>query len=418
MRYTITFFIDKEADKPDGRLRCRIRWQRNSLAFLVGYRVNPDKWSQDTQRCTKNSTHGKDSIPAHIINTQIEKIESVIRDTLLPYTLDSVPDKTEIKRILDKKIFCRTSADPKDDFIEVYDCFKNDRNQKSAWTHSTLERYEVIKNHIKRNWPNLKLSTLPSDFPQTFCNHFIDNSYNNRTTKRYVRFLLTFLLWAEKNGYYHGNAHRTFEQNLKIVKRKVIYLTWDELMKFMTFPIPDKKRHLETSRDTFCFSCFTGLRYSDVSRLKWEDVTDNYIYVVTQKTNDSLRIDLNKYSRLILERYRQPDGENSGLIFHAACEQRANKYLKELAQLVGLDEPIKMTHFIGSKRIEETKPKYEYITTHCAKRTFVVAAIGLGIPIEIIMEWCGNKDYKSLSPYLEIIDKVKQEAMSRFDKME
>ena len=45
---------------------------------------------------------------------------------------------------------------------------------------------------------------------------------------------------------------------------------------------------LAKARDLFCFCAFTSLRFSDMYNLRKKDVTENYIYVTTQKTNDRL----------------------------------------------------------------------------------------------------------------------------------
>lgn len=70
---------------------------------------------------------------------------------------------------------------------------------------------------------------------------------------------------------------------------------------------------LAKTRDLFCFCAFTSLRYSDIANLKRTDVGEDCIYVTTQKTNDRLPIDLNKFSRGILEKYKD---ENTPITWH------------------------------------------------------------------------------------------------------
>ena len=53
--------------------------------------------------------------------------------------------------------------------------------------------------------------------------------------------------------------------------------------------------------------------------------------------------------------------------------------------------------------------------THVARRTFVVNALRLGIPPEVIMRWTGHSSFEAMKPYMKIIDEVKRTAMSRFD---
>lgn len=82
-----------------------------------------------------------------------------------------------------------------------------------------------------------------------------------------------------------------------------------------------------------------------------------------------------------------------------------------------LEENIELlkVRFSGNKRTETIYPKYEVITTHTGRHTFVVNAIRLGIPLEVIMRFTGHKNYDSIKPYLKIVDEVKSEEMKKFN---
>ncbi len=71
------FLLDKEKDKPDAKLRYRIKWNGNTVAFNVGFRVDIDKWSTDAQRCKNNTTHGKKKIHSSVINREIGRFEQL-----------------------------------------------------------------------------------------------------------------------------------------------------------------------------------------------------------------------------------------------------------------------------------------------------------------------------------------------------
>lgn len=88
----------------------------------------------------------------------------------------------------------------------------------------------------------------------------------------------------------------------------------------------------------FLFCCFTGLRYSDVAKLKKTDVKDGYLNVITQKAVDGLRIELNKHSQAILNKYKNKTLLH-GLALPVISNTKMNAHLKNLGQLVGLDEP-------------------------------------------------------------------------------
>ena len=92
-----------------------------------------------------------------------------------------------------------------------------------------------------------------------------------------------------------------------------------------------------------------------------------------------------------------------------------NRYLKEIAKQAGLTQEIKTTYYSGNKRVEEVHKKYELITTHCGRRTFIVNALFLGIPAEVVMKWTGHEDYKAMKPYIAIVDKLKSQEMNKFN---
>lgn len=71
MKYHAQFLLDKEKDNPTAKLRYRIKWIGIIVAFNIGYRIEIEKCSKDTQRCKINTSHGKKKIPASIINRKI-----------------------------------------------------------------------------------------------------------------------------------------------------------------------------------------------------------------------------------------------------------------------------------------------------------------------------------------------------------
>ena len=66
-----------------------------------------------------------------------------------------------------------------------------------------------------------------------------------------------------------------------------------------------------------------------MAKLRRSDVKENYIFVVTQKTADGLKIELNDYSREILDKYKD-DILDDDKALPVISNQRMNDYLKEL----------------------------------------------------------------------------------------
>lgn len=236
---------------------------------------------------------------------------------------------------------------------------------------------------------------------------------NSSITKQ-LGFLKWFLRWAMKKKYHENDAFEFFKPKLKNPPRPVIFLTRQEQEQLRDFIIPEKKQHLERVRDVFFFSCYTGLRYSDVYNLRRSDIKENIIEITTIKTSDRLRIELNKHSKAILDKYEAYPFEH-GKALPVISNQRMNEYLKELCELAGIDTPVHLTYYRGQQRIDETLPKYELIGTHAGRRTFICNAILLGIPANVIMKWTGHSDYKAMKPYVDVADETKASAMSKFN---
>ena len=197
-------------------------------------------------------------------------------------------------------------------------------------------------------------------------------------------------------------------------KSHISYMAGTEPIK--DYAVPKNKAHLERVKDVFLFCCFTGLRYSDVFNLKRSDIKENHIEITTVKTSDSLVIELNNHSRLILEKYAHVAFEHDKAL-PVISNQKMNDQLKELTELAEIKEPVRETYFKGNKRMDEVKPKYKLISTHAGRRTFICNALSLGIQPQVVMKWTGHSDYKAMKPYIDIADDIKASAMEKFNSI-
>jgi integrase len=196
----------------------------------------------------------------------------------------------------------------------------------------------------------------------------------------------------------------------------VIFLTEEEKSKLLKYKISSTKKYLERVRDILFFTCYTGLRYSDVYNLKRSDIKKDHIEVTTVKTSDSLIIELNKHSRSILEKYKDiPYKFDKAL--PVISNQKMNDYIKELAELAKINSPVRITYYVGNIRKDEAIPKYELLGTHVGRRTFICSALSIGIPVQVVMKWTGHSDYKAMKPYIDVADKTKKNAMEKFNEL-
>jgi integrase len=103
------------------------------------------------------------------------------------------------------------------------------------------------------------------------------------------------------------------------------------------------------------------------------------------------------------------------VVFPVIANQNMNSSLHLLFKLAGFNDPIKIVYYQGNERKEELIPKYELISTHAGRRTFICMALSKGIPPSVVMKWTGHSDYKAMKPYIDIADDVKEEYMKKFD---
>ncbi len=361
IKRNILFFIDKEGTleqgyKPDGKLRLRIRFSSKKVDFNVGYRVNIAKWSTETQRCKSGTTHGKNKISALEINNEIQRLESLADTIFKTFEVNNhLPTPQEYREVFNKtnkgnlEIDSLTElAQSNKSFFDILDEFVKESGMQNDWTDSTHKKFETVKNHLMDFDEEITFEAFSESRLTAYVNFLrATKDMRNSTIEKQIKFLKWFLRWALRKGYHNNNIFETFKPKLKTTQKKVIFLTWDELTRFREYQMPKQKKYLDRVRDVFLFQCFTGLRYSDVFNLKRSDVKADHIEVTTVKTADSLIIELNDHSRAILVKYKKVHFEDNKVL-PVITNQKMNDYLKELAELVGIDEPIRETFYKGN----------------------------------------------------------------------
>ncbi len=416
LKYHAQFLLDKEKNQDSAKIRYRVKWHGNITSFNIGYRVEIKKWSTEVQRCKNNTTHGKKKVSASIINKRIQQYQDACEELFAGYALhNKVPDKKGFRVDFQKKIGKQPKKLIDESFFEVFDRFMQEESVKNQWTNSTKKKFKSIKNHLLDFDDKLALDKLTEEkLIEYQCYMQKVLAYKNSTLIKNLSFVKWFLKWTIKKGFNTHKAFETFKPKLKHTKKKIIFLTLEELRLVKNFRIPKDKKYLEEIRDVFLFQCFTSLRFSDVENLKRSDVKANHIEVTTLKTTDSLIIELNKHSRAILKKYEKEEFANDKVL-PVISNQKTNKHLKELMLLIGIDEPIRETYYIGNKRFDEVTPKYNLISTHAGRRTFICSALALGVPPQVVMKWTGHADYSAMKPYIDIADSIKANAMEKFD---
>ena len=419
-----------ESRKKDGVLitenvpiRMRVNFASKRIEFTTGYRIDATKWDADKQR-VKNGCSNKLKQSASEINASLLEYYTEIQAIFKKFEVEeAMPTPEQIKEAFNA-LHKPASEEPKTkekvlpcDFFQVFDDFVEDCGRQNDWTDSTYEKFAAVKNHLTNFRDGLTFEFFDERGLNDYVGYLRDvKEMRNTTIGKQLSFLKWFLRWAFKKGVHQNNAYDSYKPKLKSTQKKIIFLTWDELNRLREFKIPFNKQALERVRDVFLFQCFTGLRYSDVFNLRRSDIKGDHIEVTTVKTSDSLIIELNNHSKAILDKYKDVAFENDKVL-PVITNQKMNDYLKELAEMAGIDEPVRQTYYKGNERIDEVTPKYALLGTHAGRRTFICNALALGIPPQVVMKWTGHSDYKAMKPYIDIADDIKANAMSKFNQL-
>lgn len=381
----------------------------------VGLSISSDKWDNDKQR-VKQGRYNALKISSALINGELDRLRLHfvnMNDRANRYTLNDLKEKMQQVRGKQK-----AKSPEKHTLSWLITQFTVKESVLQGWTEGTAKKFKTLSKHLETFRPGSTINDVNIDFLQDFIRYLISLGFKNNYIKKLSRILTWFLRWTKKQHYLAQDFDLSvLSLSLKTAEKKVIFLEWEELMTLYKWEEFGKQEHLREVRDFFCFCCFTGLRYSDAAKLKKEDIRDGHIELTTQKDSELLRIPLNKYSQSILDKYAAtPMWKNSAL--PVISNQKTNSYIKDLGQLCGINTPIREVEFRGAERNEYIRPKYDLLTTHCGRRTFICNALALGIPPQTVMAITGHSDYTAMKPYIAVANSSIEDAMAAFNTKE
>ena len=411
-------------------MQATITWCSKRARICPGLLISLPGWAHDRGRCKPRSYHGEQKTPAMTINTALDEFENKIDEFFKECEfVDRIPEVDEVKAYLappPTKEKLRLNTIRKNDATQriasVFELYCKENEELGLWRRATIMKNRRMKDILLSVSDNLTFADLERENAMsrvltkfaTLEGKGKSKGLSNTTISKNLGFIRTFLRWAHEKGYIPPNSFVNQKARLTMPRHTIVYLTWQELMAVYQHDYsldPSKDR----VRDAFCFCCFTSLRFSDVLNLKWSNVSEDAIELTTVKTTDKIRIDLNKYSRSLLDKYRgMPSTDDK--IFHVISNQKFNDHLKEIGKDCRLTSPVSFTVFRGNKRTDTTVPKYSVLSSHAARRTFISNALSMGIPPDVVMKWTGHSDYSAMKPYIDILDEAKRNAMNLFDE--
>jgi integrase len=369
-----------------------IRFGKNlRLDFSSGYRIEEKHWTP--AKNVKRSYPG-----AEEINADLKYMESVIH-TALQGIIRSQENasakqlKYDINLALNRATEVET---PIKSFSEFAELFIEESKATKKW--GTVKTYIQTVNRLRDFNPSLDFKDFTIEFYYKFVNYLTDDCgiYDN-TVGKHIKNLKAILNDATERGIntcydFRKKKFRTFRSTADTV-----YLTLSELEKLYTLNLT-RRPGLERVRDLFVIGCYTGLRFSDLSRITPANIMRKdgkvYISIRTLKTGHQVVIPLNSVSESILNRY-------DGQVPPAIANQKMNDYLKEIGKKAGLSKEVQYTRTKGGIVVTLTDHKYNLITTHTARRSFATNAYLSGVPALAIMKITGHKTEGAFMAYIK-----------------
>lgn len=276
------------------------------------------------------------------------------------------------------------------DFWEQQISFWEDKKK-----HNTLKSYKSGLNIVRQFNPKMNFGDISLELVQKF-DVFLRKVRGNKDGGCYSKHKVfkAIIRQAIKNRYMKENPYEDFP--IKAPKGNREFLSINEVKKVMAYEIDKSNVTLNRVKDLFLFSCFTGLRYSDVMNMELENIKDgpSRIEITMQKTDKPFIIPLTANAKAILQKYNSHSIKpQSASALPKMANQVINRNLKDLMKLVGINKSISF---------------------HCARHSFASNLIENGVYISHVKDLLGHSNIVQTQIYAK---SVSEDLYSSMDKL-
>ena len=266
------------------------------------------------------------------------------------------------------------------------------RKRGHAEYANTLDK---IRSWLTRYNKRISLRKITPEYALNFVQYLRDSKLSDSTIYVYFSNLNSLLNFAYRQGLVVENPLHRIDPVLKPKRPETTreYLTLDELRKLIQTPI-----YNEEIKNAFLFSCFTGLRISDIENLTWDNVkpTNDGGWQVEERQMKTRKI-------VVI-----PLSENA-MAFLPTRGKGEEKVWKKLPSRSEIGRHLKS----WVKAAEITK----HITFHCARHTNATLLITYGVGIYTVSALLGHTDISTTQVYAKIVNDKKVEAVNLIPKL-
>ena len=251
---------------------------------------------------------------------------------------------------------------------------------KNKLSVNTIKSYDGTYRALKEFRKQIEFSQLDLTFVEEF-DTFLKTVRKNTGGGEFNRHknLKTVIIAAIRKGLMTKNPYQYFP--IKHENPERMFLTPDEVRKFELADLSDKGKCCKIVRDAFLFSCYTGLRYSDVFALKWEQKKDDFLILQMKKTSKMIEVPLMGKALELLKNVWQNNEnppKNSDFIFNLPSNQKTNKNIQMIGKLAKIEK---------------------HIIFHMGRHTFASNLVESGVHLIDIKELLGHQDIKQTMIY-------------------
>ena len=386
--FAVLFYINRTKVRKDGtcQLLCKVSIDAESAHIGIKAAIEPSLWNPETGRADGRSANARKVNRAiDLLTEQIEAHYRRIRNDLGFVTAELV--KNAVKGVGQKPLtllalFREHNAEfykrvGVDRTKETYASYENSYNHLAAFVQQKYGQEDVtLRNLDKTFYDDFDL------FLRTECDMM------QKTVHEHLYRLKKMTKRAVSQGTLRRDPYGKLHPELP--ERKSRHLKLEDLKKLMETPID--KPNLQKVRDWFLFSTFTGLSYSDLTRLSDKDITQAadgtwWLHIRRKKTDTPSAVRLLEVPLRIIEKYRSE--RQSDKVFNLYSRKHLIILTRKLGQAYGFD-----------------------MTFHVARHNFGThITLSMGVPIETVSRMMGHKSITTTQIYAKVTDKKVGEDM-------
>ena len=383
-------FLKKNKKDLEGNLRLDCSFKGIRFRKYLDIRIAETNWNKNKERIKSNYTNAFD------INKRLDFITSTIKKIYYELLNDDIPISVSVlSEKFDEKINGvsrrTTFFDYANEFIE------NSRVTKTKGTCEgylyTIKSLKEFEKHIRRR---IEWSTIDQKFYDDYevFQYTIKGNSQNLFGRRIID-IKAILNNANKLGINKYLMYKNFKVKRIVVKKE--YLNKEEIQLLWDLDLSDNKR-LERVRDIFLVCCYTGVRFSEYKNLKQENIEIGrkgcLINYYAQKNTKYVSTICNDNALELLKKYKFN-------LPHISL-QKYNIYIKEVCKIAKIDKEIIIHSYKAGKAIILKKRKFQKISSHTGRRSFITNLIIEGISSTHIKKVTGHSNEKDVNKYNQI----------------